>query len=1227
MTFTIPDNDETSTPNPQSIWMQADIDTITAAFAGTHIISGCEITAQGTPDMTVHAAAGSASVGSVEASRSSGDLTIGASDVTPRIDLIVSDNTGVYSVIAGVANANPKAPDAGGLALHAMVLVRANTTEILSTDIVDKRILVDLGMNRVSNALSVETVNRISADTALGTRIDTQSQSISTLSQQISVLSQAVSTVSQALSTEISNRVTADAALSTRIDTQSQSISVVSQSISVETIDRLSADVALSVRIDTQSQKISVLSQGISVVSQTLSVETADRISADAALSIRIDTLSIPGGTASVTSNELSIETADRMSADTELSIRIDTQSQSISVLSQKISVLSQSISVVSQALSVEIADRISAVNIVSDALSVEIADRFVADTSLEGFIDILSGKISVLSQQVSALSQFVSTIFDVTFSHTSAIQDLISADTALSVRIDTQSNKISTLSQQVSTLSQSISSQAAALSVRIDTQSQSISVLSQAVSVISQQISVLSAMAVVTSGGTSGYIPQWTGTHRLIDSAIQQVSAGIQVSGNIAVVSPDGDITYLNQHPVDRQVVTLSANQHLIHGFIRVGTKLYGSTRSGGFFLRFNDLEDLTDYSTTTSAGDWEDIIYIASKGNIYVIDGSGGTTIHVNEVVPSTLSVNAVIADSRSGDPGGVLGLTMHSITSDGTYLYVSGRRLKSDVTFHAVIYQYLLSDFSYVAQFEITGMSTSIPTPHCLRYDGHKLYCTGSDNPAWIARITPGTMALEQFQEMGSQPTVFTDDMGITARYVFALSESEFASKKLVRFLKSDLSQFELIDIGHSSASGVACHYDGEYIWVGFITGSSIMRVSPESLEVAQFMVSGLDGVNEITSDQQRLFGTTWTDDPAKVFRVSKPIGVPGTSGGRMNAVSGNIVAFGGLYNQSRSENIDILEDSGIAPNTLSVLSQAISVLSQQVSTLSQTVSVGDAALSVRINTQSQSISVLSQQISVLSQVVSAGDAALSARIDTQSDKISVLSQQLSVQSNAISVLSQQASVMSNALSNVASALSQAISLFSNSISVLSQSVSALSQQVSVLSNAVSVLSAAGYLQAVVSGNDQTIATSTFVNVSGLSLTVLAAGIYKLEGQLIHSFSTTSAGPGYGYTLTYPGMAQMAGKMEMGVLLGMITGGVSAQARYAYFNETTPGSGVAITSATATATLSGTNYPTFIEAAFVVSNATGVLQVQAKGGISAAQQSLFVRRGSYIRLYKIG
>src|SRR3990172_7142799 len=65
MALTILDNDEALAANPQSIWMQTDIDAVIAGFNGTYVVSGGTVTAQSTPDMTVAVAAGTVAVGGV----------------------------------------------------------------------------------------------------------------------------------------------------------------------------------------------------------------------------------------------------------------------------------------------------------------------------------------------------------------------------------------------------------------------------------------------------------------------------------------------------------------------------------------------------------------------------------------------------------------------------------------------------------------------------------------------------------------------------------------------------------------------------------------------------------------------------------------------------------------------------------------------------------------------------------------------------------------------------------------------------------------------------------------------------------------------------------------------------------------------------------------------------------------------------------------------------------
>jgi microcystin-dependent protein len=116
-------------------------DMIAAAFAGTGVVSGCAVTAQGSPNMTVAVAAGSIAVAGTVAAVTGGNVTITAANATnPRFDLIVVNNTGVKSAVAGVPNAAPVFPDPAGQVVLAAVRVPANATVIDNAKIVDKRL-------------------------------------------------------------------------------------------------------------------------------------------------------------------------------------------------------------------------------------------------------------------------------------------------------------------------------------------------------------------------------------------------------------------------------------------------------------------------------------------------------------------------------------------------------------------------------------------------------------------------------------------------------------------------------------------------------------------------------------------------------------------------------------------------------------------------------------------------------------------------------------------------------------------------------------------------------------------------------------------------------------------------------------------------------------------------------------------------------------------------------
>lgn len=143
MTFTIP-NEADAFHSDQSEPDSRDFGGILAVSLGlTGVVSGCEVTAQGTPDMTVAVAAGVAIVAGTSATVSAGNVTITAADATnPRFDLICVASDGTKSAVAGTAAANPVFADPAGKAVIAAVYVPANDTTIASNQIVDKRVII-----------------------------------------------------------------------------------------------------------------------------------------------------------------------------------------------------------------------------------------------------------------------------------------------------------------------------------------------------------------------------------------------------------------------------------------------------------------------------------------------------------------------------------------------------------------------------------------------------------------------------------------------------------------------------------------------------------------------------------------------------------------------------------------------------------------------------------------------------------------------------------------------------------------------------------------------------------------------------------------------------------------------------------------------------------------------------------------------------------------------------
>jgi hypothetical protein len=111
----------------------------------TGVETGCAVTAQGTPDMTVAVAAGNVRIGGRLVVVAAGNVTITAADGTnPRFDLIVVDTAAAKTAIAGTAAANAVFPSiTAGRVVLAAVYVPASDTAINSNQITDKRVMID----------------------------------------------------------------------------------------------------------------------------------------------------------------------------------------------------------------------------------------------------------------------------------------------------------------------------------------------------------------------------------------------------------------------------------------------------------------------------------------------------------------------------------------------------------------------------------------------------------------------------------------------------------------------------------------------------------------------------------------------------------------------------------------------------------------------------------------------------------------------------------------------------------------------------------------------------------------------------------------------------------------------------------------------------------------------------------------------------------------------------
>jgi hypothetical protein len=160
MTVDIPNLADAAFPG-QARFFASDIQIMTQAPSLSGIKSGCAVTAQGSPNMTLAVASGVLYWLNAEVTVTAGNVTITTAHATlDRIDLVVASSTGVKSVVAGTAATIPTQPALGATSVAlAQVYVPAADTAIGATQVKDRRVVIT-----IPSVIGATTIVRKTAD-------------------------------------------------------------------------------------------------------------------------------------------------------------------------------------------------------------------------------------------------------------------------------------------------------------------------------------------------------------------------------------------------------------------------------------------------------------------------------------------------------------------------------------------------------------------------------------------------------------------------------------------------------------------------------------------------------------------------------------------------------------------------------------------------------------------------------------------------------------------------------------------------------------------------------------------------------------------------------------------------------------------------------------------------------------------------------------------------------
>ena len=1148
-------------------------------------------------------------------------------------------------------------------------------------------------------------------------------------------LSNAISVVSQALSNEISNRISAANALSQAISVLSQAHSVVSQALSNETSNRVSADNALSQAISVVSQQISVLSQAHSVLSQTVSVMSqrfstlrggttgqvlkkvdatdfnwtwsADATGGGSSAGITSNAISVLSQGISVVSNALSNEISNRVSLANAVSII----SQQVSVLSQAHSVLSQAHSVLSSLVSNLTSAHNALSNIVSDSLS-------AGDVASNTLSNLLSAH-SVISQTVSVMSQRFSTLKGGTTGQVLKKIDATdfnwtwSADaTGGASSAGVTSNAISVLSQGISVVSNALSNEISnrvSLANAVSVISQQVSVLSQAHSVLSQTVSVMSQRFSTLRGGTTGQVLKkvdatdfnWTwsadatggaSSAGVTSNAISVLSQGISVVSNalsneisnrvslanaVSIISQQ--VSALSQaqsvlsqslsneisnrtsadNVLSQAISVISQQVSVLSQTVSVMSQRFSTLRGGttGQVLKKVDATDFNwTWSTDATGGAASGTV---TSNNLSILSQGISVVSNAlsNEISNRVSLANAVSIISQQvsvlsqqvsvlSQAHSVLSQTVSVLSATGAIAVLQNVDT-SAVSAGAPIYAFTSAstfkraNASAVATKAVLGLvlETAIAVS-----------ATGRVQTAGLVTLTTGQWDSVTGQSGGLTPgTVYYLD--VVAGLLKTTAPTTGAVRVVGVALSTTVMQLQ-IGTADDVASALSTLSQAISVVSNALSNEISNRISADNalsqaISVLSQQLSVLSQAHSALSQTVSILSNAASNALSVANAASNAASIVSTA-------ASNALSVANAASNAASVVSNALSNE--TSNRLSadnVLSQAISVISQQVSVLSQTVSVMSQRFSTlrggttgqvlkkidatdfnwtwsadnsggagSATVTSQNISVISQNLSVLSQGVS----VLSQTLSVLSSQVSNLTSAHNALSNVVSNALSAGDVASNAISNALSVANAASNAVSNEISNRISADNVLSQAISVISDQVSVISAGlGLPQVKVVGNIQTISATALTNISGMSVSVVAGGTYKVQAVIMHTHSAGATTAIFGFGLTFPAMVGGApgavGRFDgfPSAVVGSAVNLVSTNSFGVIHNGSASGS-ILVSAANQT---SGAVIATWYDGLFIVST-SGTIQFQAKA--SATTAAVHIQRGSYVQAFRI-